>query len=152
MANTYASLFYHVIFSTKNRENYIHRDIEARIWAYLGGIARENGFTALCVGGIENHLHLLLRLPPNTAVSKAVQLLKGGSSAWIKGQADMLGMKSFAWQDGYAVFTVSKSQVGEVKNYINSQREHHRKKTFAEEYRAFLAKHEIKADEKYLLG
>ena len=82
MANTYASLIAHVIFSTKNREDLINRDIEARLWAYLGGMARENNFKALCIGGSENHVHLLLSLPPDLAVSKAVQLLKGGSSAF----------------------------------------------------------------------
>ncbi len=153
MANTYASLFTHVIFSTKNREVFIHRDIEARVWAYLGGIARENGFIAACVGGIENHVHLLLSLPPDLAVSKAVQLLKGGSSAWIKQAFPKVPtLRDFAWQDGYAAFSVSKSQVEEVRRYIESQREHHRVKTFEEEYRAFLSKHQIVCDEKYLLG
>jgi len=153
MANTYASLFYHVIFSTKNRESFIQRDIESRVWAYLGGIARENDFTVLCAGGIENHVHLLLWLPPDWAVSKAVKLLKGGSSAWIKTAfPNKPGLRHFAWQDGYAAFSVSKSKDGEVRRYIEGQREHHQKKTFEEEYRALLLKHEVPVDEKYLWG
>jgi putative transposase len=153
MANTYASLFYHVIFSTKNRENFIHRDLEARVWAYLGGVARENKITALCVGGIENHVHLLLCLPPDLAVSKALQLLKGGSSVWIKEAfPKVANLRRFAWQDGYAAFSVSKSNDDEVRRYIEAQREHHRVKTFEEEYRALLAKHQVAVDEKYLWG
>jgi REP element-mobilizing transposase RayT len=84
MANTFTSLHYHVIFSTKNREPWIRPEIETRVWSYLGGIARENDLKAILIGGIENHVHLLLGIPPTVAVSKAVQLIKGGSSAWLK--------------------------------------------------------------------
>ncbi len=150
MANTFTSLHYHVIFSTKNRELLIHQDIEQRVWSYLGGIARENDMKALLVGGIENHLHLLLGIPAALSVSKALQLIKGGSSGWMK--ENLPGMGSFAWQDGYAAFTVSKSQVPEVEEYIRGQREHHRVKTFEEEYRTFLDRHEIDYDEEYVFG
>ena len=84
MANTYTSLHCHVVFSTKNREPWIRPEFEERIWAYLGGIARENQMKALKIGGVENHVHLLLGIPPALAISKAVQLIKGGSSVWIK--------------------------------------------------------------------
>jgi len=84
MANTFTSLHYHVIFSTKNREPWIRPHIESRVWSYLGGIARDNDMKALLIGGIENHVHLLLGLPPTMTVSKAVQLIKGASSSWIK--------------------------------------------------------------------
>jgi REP element-mobilizing transposase RayT len=153
MANTYLSLHYHVIFSTKNRAGLIHREIEERVWAYLCGIARANKFKAECIGGVENHAHALLELPAALAVSKAVQLLKGGSSAWIKDAfPEIPGIRQFAWQDGYAAFTVSKSQLPAIKRYIESQREHHRVKTFEEEYRAFLKKNEISFEESYLYG
>jgi len=99
MANTYSALYYHIVFSTKNRQNWIHRDIEATVWAYLGGIARAHGFALLCAGGIENHLHLLVKLPPNLALSKAVQSLKGGSSAWMKITFPKIsGIRDFAWR------------------------------------------------------
>ena len=104
----------------------------------------------MLVGGIESHLHLLLGIPAALSVSKALQLIKGGSSAWIK--ENLPGMGGFAWQDGYAAFTVSKSQVSEVEEYIRGQREHHRVKTFEEEYRAFLDRHEIDYDEEYVFG
>ena len=83
MANTYSALHYHVVFSTKHRERWITPDIESRIWSYLGGIARDNDMKALCVGGIEDHVHLLLGAPPTIAPAKAAQLIKGGSSKWI---------------------------------------------------------------------
>ena len=148
MANTFTSLHYHIIFSTKNREPWIRPDIESRVWSYLGGIARENDMKALLIGGIENHVHLLLGLPPTMPVSKAVQLIKGGSSGWIK--ETFSGAAGFGWQDGYAAFTVSKSVVPEVEDYICKQREHHRVKTFEQEYRAVLDKHGILYDERYL--
>src|SRR5438874_10688814 len=147
MANTFTSLHYHVVFSTKRREPWIRSEIEQRVWAYLGGIARENQMKALLVGGIENHVHLLLGVPPVLAVSKAVQLLKGGSSGWVK--ENFPGLRGFGWQDGYAAFTVSQSQVPEVESYIGKQREHHRVKTFEEEYRAMLDRHGVRYDERY---
>ena len=148
MANTFTSLHYHVIFSTKNREPWISQDVEERIWKFLGGIARENGMKALLVGGMADHIHLALTLPPTQSVSKAMQLLKGGSSKWIK---DALpGMRAFAWQDGYGAFGVSKSNLQEVVAYIQNQREHHRVKTFKEEFLAILVRHEIDYEERYL--
>ena len=148
MANTFTSLHCHIIFSTKNREPWLRQDIEERVWSYLGGIARENGMKAVMIGGIENHVHLLVGIPPTLAVSKAVQLIKGGSSVWIK--ESFPGLRGFGWQDGYGAFSVSKSQVADVAEYIRGQREHHRVKSFEEEYRAFLDKHEIQYDERYV--
>ncbi len=150
MANTFTSLQYHIVFSTKNREPWIHEDIEQRVWTYVGGIARENEMKALLVGGIENHVHLLLGIPPKLSLSQVIQLLKSGSSTWIK--QNFLGLGGFAWQDGYAAFTVSKSQVPDVEEYIRGQREHHRVKSFEEEYRAFLDRHEVDYKEEYVFG
>ena len=148
MANTYTSLHYHIVFSTKNRERWITPDIDERIWAYLGGIAKENKMKPVQIGGIEDHVHVLLGAPPTLAPSKIAQLIKGPSSAWI--HETFPAMKGFAWQDGYSAFTVSKSGVPEVAAYIRGQREHHRVKTFQEEYLALLRKHEIEYDERYL--
>jgi REP element-mobilizing transposase RayT len=135
MANTFTSLHYHVVFSTKQREPWIRQEFEQRIWEYLGGIARTNGMTALCVGGVEDHVHILLELHPTMAVSKAMQLLKGGSSKWIHDTFPVLA--SFGWQDGYGAFTVSQSALVETKRYIQQQREHHQGRTFQDENRAF---------------
>ena len=100
------------------------------------------------VGGVDDHIHMLVSLPAVLAVSKALQLLKGGSSHWIK--ETFPEMRSFAWQDGYSAFSVSKSNLSDVETYIKNQREHRRVKTFQEEYRAFLDKHGIQYDERYL--
>lgn len=148
MANTYTSLHYHFTFSTKNRRPWIAQKIEERVWAYLGGIARKNKLKPIKVGGIEDHLHLLLGAPPTIAPAKIAQLLKGGSSAWIHEEFPELA--AFAWQDGYGAFTVSKSAVPDVSAYIENQREHHRTRTFQEEYRALLDRHGIEYDERYL--
>ena len=148
MANTYTSLHYHIVFSTKNRERWIMPEVEQRIWAYLGGIAKENRMKPLQIGGIEDHVHVLLGAPATLAPSKIVQLIKGGSSGWI--HDTFPNMRGFAWQDGYGAFTVSKSNVPEVTAYIQGQREHHRMKAFQEEYLALLKKHDIEYDERYL--
>ena len=142
MANTYTSLHYHIIFSTANRRSWITHDVEERIWRYLGGIARENRMKALKVGGVEDHLHLLIGCPATLAVSKVVQLLKGGSSKWIHDTFPTLS--AFSWQVGYAAFTVSLSQVPDVVRYIETQREHHKARTFQEEYLAVQTRHRIR--------
>jgi REP element-mobilizing transposase RayT len=98
MANTYSNLFYHLVFSTKGRADLISEDIEERVWAYIGGIARKRGMTAILVGGIENHIHALIMAKPAVAPSHIAQWLKGESSKWIHQTFD--GMKTFAWQDG----------------------------------------------------
>src|SRR5260221_10388807 len=98
MANTYTSLHCHVIFSTKNREAWLGTEIEERVWSYLGGIARENAMKAVMIGGMENHIHLLLGIPPTLAVSKAAQLIKGSSSGWIK--ETFSGLGGVGWGGG----------------------------------------------------
>ncbi len=148
MANTYSSLSYHLVFSTKNRVNYIKPEIENRVWAYIGGIARKHKMTALQIGGIENHIHALIIAPPTLSPSQIARFLKGESSKWI--HEEFLTIKDFAWQDGYGAFTVSKSNIADVIEYIKSQREHHHTKSFQEEYLSLLHKHEIEYDERYL--
>jgi REP element-mobilizing transposase RayT len=150
MSNTYTSLHYHFIFSTKNREPWLTTTIEARVWTYIGGIARKHKMTALQVGGIEDHIHALVMAPPTFAPCQIVQYLKGDSSKWIHGEFSK--MRGFEWQDGYGAFTVSKSQIPEVIEYIKNQREHHRTKTFQEEYLELLLKHGVAYDERYLWG
>jgi len=148
MGNTYTSLHYHIVFSTKNRERWLTHDIRERIWAYLGGIARENKMTPVQIGGIEDHVHVLTGATSSIAPSKMAQLIKGGSSAWIHDTFPK--MRGFAWQDGYGAFTVSKSKIIDVKTYIEGQSEHHQKLTFQEEYIALLKRHGIEYDERYL--
>ena len=148
MANTYTSLHYHVVFSTKRREPWPRLDSQERAWAYLGGIARQNGLKPLLIGGTEDHVHILLAIPPTVSVSGALKSIKGASSGWIK--RNLRGCRGFAWQDGYGAFSVSKSRDAEVRQYIGKQRRHHRKRTFKEGYRALLDRHEVEYDERYL--
>ena len=132
MANTYTSLQYHVVFSTKRRKPLLSEEVCQRLWPYFGGIARENGMEALEVGGVADHIHLLLVLPPSMSLSKAMQLLKGVSSRWL--HENFPALSEFGWQDGYGAFTVSASQILSVRDYIRGQPEHHRATSFAEEY------------------
>jgi putative transposase len=147
MSHTYIFDLVHVVFSTKNRRNLIPTDTHERLWSFLGGIARKNGFKAIAIGGTENHVHILLSLPATIALAKAVQLIKGASSKWM----NTLG-HNFAWQKGYGAFTVGVSGQADTIHYINSQQEHHRKRSFEEEFVAFLAKHKIDYDPKYVWG
>ncbi|MBP9663910.1 MAG: IS200/IS605 family transposase [Pyrinomonadaceae bacterium] len=148
MANTYSNLFYHLVFSTKGRRELIHRDIEERVWAYIGGIARKHGMTALQIGGIETHIHALVMAKPVHSPSEIAKYIKGDSSKWI--HTEFPDLSAFAWQDGYGVFSVSKSNVPEVIEYIQGQREHHKLQTFEDEYVSMLRFNGIEYDERYL--
>jgi putative transposase len=150
MSNTYVSLYYHIIFSTKNRVPWINRNIEQRVWEYLGGIARMNKMKALQIGGALDHIHTLVLSPATLAPSQIAQILKGDSSKWI--HQEYPGLRECKWQDGYGAFTVSSSNVLEVMRYIENQKEHHRRKTYQEEYLEMLKKMGIRYDEKYLWG
>jgi putative transposase len=149
MANTYSSIFTHFVFSTKNREEWIEVEIENRVWAYIGGIARKHNCTAIQVGGIEDHIHALILSPPKYSQSEIAKFLKGDSSKWI--HEEFLKLHKFGWQDGFSAFSVSKSIVPKVVDYIKNQREHHKGKSFEDEYLELLTLHEIDiVDEKYL--
>jgi putative transposase len=127
----------HCVFSTKNRVPCIPQSDEARLWAFIGGIARANAMKALAIGGVENHLHILLLLPQTITVSKAMQLIKAGSSKWCN---QNLKQRRFEWQTGYSAFSIGQSQVQTTITYINNQREHHKKRTFEDELRGFAKK------------
>ena len=150
MANTYASLYSHIVFSTKNRFACIKPEIEQRVWMYLGGIARDNRMTAVQVGGVEDHIQVMITAPPTLSPSKIAQLLKGGSSLWI--HTEFPEVADFSWQDGFGAFSVNKSIAAEVERYIRNQREHHRKITFQEEYLEFLKEHDVNHDERHIWG
>ena len=148
MANTYSHLYYHLVFSTKKRTPWITSDIEQRIWAYLGGIARKNNMTALQVGGFDEHIHALISAPTTISPSRIAQVIKGDSSYWI--HKEFADLKGFAWQDGYGMFSVSRSEAAKVIRYIKNQRRHHENQSFEEEYRELLLLHEIEFDERFL--
>ncbi|MCP4644543.1 MAG: IS200/IS605 family transposase [bacterium] len=150
MAHTYASLLYHCVFSTKERRKVLTPEVRERLWPYMGGIVRENQWLPLCVGGTADHAHILLLLPTKVAVADAIQRIKGVSSKWLSDT--MPGLEQFAWQQGYGAFSVSISHKDDTVAYIERQDEHHRTRTFKEEYLEFLRKHEIEWDERYVWG
>ncbi len=150
MANTYTALYYHIVFSTKNRVEFIRSNIEERIWAYLGGVARHHKMTPIQIGGIEDHLHALVAAPQTLAPFEIAKYLKGDSSKWIR--EEFSDLVDFGWQDGYAAFTISKSNVPKVTSYIQNQRTHHQTQSFQEEYLEFLKKHAVVYDERYIWG
>jgi putative transposase len=147
LSHTYTKNHIHIVFSTRAREKLISKEIQPKLWSYLAGICRKTNIMALAIGGIEDHVHALVELPPTMAVSKAVNLLKSNSSRWMKEQ----GLK-FAWQEGFGAFSVSASNIPAVKKYVLNQVIHHRRMTFEEEFIAFLKKHQIQFDPKYVLG
>ena len=139
MAHTFTCLYFHIVFGTRLRRRLISSDVRPRLWQYMGGVARENHCRALTIGGMDDHAHLLLSLNPAIAVSTAVQHIKAASSAWM---TNLTG-KDFKWQEGYAAFTVSLSNLDSVQHYIDRQEEHHRKMDFATEWKLLLEKHGI---------
>ena len=146
--HTYTNLLTHVTFSTKDRKRFMTENLRPRFFAYAGGIVREMGGRALAVGGVEDHAHLLLLLPPSIALSDAMRTLKTNASRWVHETFPERAV--FAWQDGYAAFSVSESNRDTVKAYIANQEEHHRRMTFKEELIALLGKHGIDYDEAHL--
>jgi REP element-mobilizing transposase RayT len=150
MPHSYLSNLMHCVFSTKERRKLITPEMQQRLWPFIGGIAKENGMKALAIGGIADHVHILLSLPATMPIAKAMQLVKGGSSKFV--HEAFPDHRAFAWQEGYGAFSVSISHVGETVAYIQRQAEHHRKKTFEEEFRSFLQKHGIEYDERHVWG
>jgi REP element-mobilizing transposase RayT len=149
MANTYSSLFLHLVFSTKNRKKWIVPEIENRVWSYIGGTARTHNLTAIQVGGVEDHVHALVLAKPVHSPSEMAKWLKAESSKWIREEFDQ--MRTFAWQDGFGAFSVSKSNVPAVVDYIKRQREHHEREPFEVEYERLMTLHEVDYDLAYLL-
>jgi putative transposase len=148
MSHTYVSELVHCVFSTKERRNLIATEVQPVLWAFIGGVARKNGLEALMVGGTENHVHILLSLPASMPLAKAMQLVKGASSHWMNEKHT----HGFAWQEGYGAFTVGISQKDDTIAYIRSQPEHHRRRSFEEEFVAFLKKHDVEYDPQYVFG
>jgi putative transposase len=148
MGHSFTSTLYHCVFSTKGRRPSITLDLKTRLWPFMGGIARQNNMKAMAVGGVADHAHLLLSLPSTVPIAKAIQLIKGGSSKWVHDAFPE--HRDFAWQEGYGAFSVGVAQVDETVKYIGSQAEHHRKRTFLEEFLAFLERHGMEYDERYV--
>jgi REP element-mobilizing transposase RayT len=148
MPGTYSQILLHIVFSTKHREPWITADIAARLYPYMGGIVRAEKGVLYDIGGIDDHVHMYLRWRPDGTVSDLMRTVKARSSRWVHDTFPALG--AFAWQEGYSVFSVSKSQEGPVKAYIAGQQEHHKKEDFKSELLRMLRLHEIEFEEKYV--
>jgi len=147
---SYVSSHYHCVFSTKERQPLISMELRERLWPFLGGIARQNHMKAIEIGGMPDHIHILLSLPSTLSIAKALQLIKGGSSKWV--HETFPEQRLFRWQVKYGAFGVSVSQLDRIIQYIKDQDVHHRKMTFQEEFLALLKKHRVEYDERYLWG
>ena len=148
MPGTYSQILLHAVFSTKHREPWIAPNVAERLYPYLGGIVRAEKGVLCAVGGIPDHLHLYLRWRPDAAVSDLMRTVKSHSSKWIHETFPSLG--AFAWQEGYSVFSVSKSQEATLKKYIAGQAEHHRTEDFKTELLRLLRAYQIEFDEQYV--
>jgi putative transposase len=150
MGHTYSDILLHIVFSTKERRRWIDAALKERLLPYIGGIAEQFNATLLASNGIEDHVHLLIMLPPAVEPAGLVRAMKAGSSRWIHEQWPELA--AFGWQEGYGVFSVSRSAISAVRQYLEEQEEHHHKRTFQEELRGLLKQHGIPFDEKYIWG
>jgi putative transposase len=148
MASTLTNLLYHIVFSTKHRQPLILPDFRDDLYKYMGGINRSEKGVLLEIGGMPDHVHLVTRFRSDPSVAHMVKVFKAKSSKWVNEQHAR--RTKFAWQTGYAAFTVSKSQLPAVRRYAQRQESHHRRRTFQEEYRVLLQKHEIDFEERYI--
>jgi putative transposase len=148
MSQSLAYNYIHLIFSTKNREPFITAEIEGPIYGYIIGIAKNLDCPILQIGGITDHIHILFNLSRKVTLASFVEEIKKSSSKWIKTQGD--SYNNFYWQSGYGAFSVNPKQIDVVKHYIIHQKEHHAKKTFQEEYIAFLKQYNADYDQRYI--
>jgi putative transposase len=147
MPQSFGSLHYHIIFSTKHRHPWITPDIQPRLFEYNGGILENQSCRLVAAGGMPDHVHLLASLARTVAPSDAVRLIKSNSSGWVH---DELALRDFAWQTGFGAFTISYSNIAQVKTYLANQEQHHRRVSFQEEFLEFLRRHELEWDERYV--
>ncbi len=141
-------MIYHVIFSTKNRENIINSDISEELYRYIGGIIKGEGGVLLEIGGTPDHIHVVIKLKPVNTLSYIMQKIKGHSSKWMNKEKRL--KTKFEWQGGYGAFSVSESQIPKVGQYVREQEKHHQKLEFKEEFLIFLKQHNVEYNEKYI--
>ena len=148
MSHAFARLHYHVVFSTKDRQTFIKPDLKERLYGYMVGIVTNLDGIVEAIGGVEDHVHLFVFCPPKIALADFIGKIKANSSGWV--HETWSERAGFGWQRGYGAFTVSESNVEEVKAYILNQEAHHRRMTFKEEFIALLKKHGFEYDENEL--
>jgi REP element-mobilizing transposase RayT len=148
MANTYTQIHIHGIFAVKYRDSVISKGWQEDLYKYITGIVQNNGHKLLSIGGMSDHIHLLFGMRPTQSLSDLMKEVKCNSSKWINDSKLVRGQ--FSWQEGYSAFSYSKSQLTSVIKYIQTQEQHHAKKTFLEEYKDFLKAFDIDYDELYI--
>ena len=148
MPNTYTQIHIQTVFAVENRMSLINKDWREDLYRYMTAIVQNRGHKVLAIGGVSDHVHLLLGLRPNEALSQLMMFLKRDSTNWINKSRFVRG--KFSWQTGFGAFSYSKEQIPRVCNYIMSQEEHHRKRTFQEEYEEMLKEFNIIYDSRYL--
>ena len=148
MPQSFACIHCHLVFSTKDREPLLVPDLTTRLYEYMGGICRNHNDVLVAAGGRPDHVHLIVSFGKQTAAAEAVRIIKSNSSRWIHETFPQL--RGFAWQNGYGAFAMSYSSLDDVKRYIHNQDEHHRVRTFKEEFLAMLDKHNLPYDERYI--
>ncbi|MBI2679342.1 MAG: IS200/IS605 family transposase [Candidatus Koribacter versatilis] len=145
MAQSFTCVYLHIIFSTQQRLPLIAREKQEKLWSYIGGILKNHRMKGIAIGGMEDHIHVLVSVSSEVSVAKVVNLIKSNSSKWTR-----VKIPEFGWQKGYAAFSVSVSAVESVKKYIDTQAEHHKKRDFKQEYLALLKKHGVEYDPKWV--
>jgi putative transposase len=149
MPQSLSSILIHLVFSTKNRQPFITQEIEHELYKYLGGIFRNCQCPSLLIGGEKDHIHALFSLLRGSTVAKLVEEVKSSSSKWIKGKGNEF--ETFQWQAGYGAFSIGQSGVEELKRYFADQKEHHRRASFENEFRALCRRYNVEIDERYVL-
>jgi putative transposase len=144
MSHTYPHNPVHVVFSTKERRKLIPKESQPRLWAYMAGVCKNQKIFVHEIGGMDDHLHMLIEVPPTISFSDAIKEIKTSSSRWMG--------REFAWQPGFGLFGVSASNLETVIRYIRTQKEHHKKMTFEQEFIALLKKHGVAYDPRYVFG
>ena len=148
MASTYSQIYIQYVFAVKGRQNLLHKAWREEVFKYISGIIKAKDQKPIIVNGVADHVHVFVGLKPSMCISDLVRDIKNNSSKFINEQGWING--KFSWQEGYGAFSYAHSQIDNVYHYILNQEEHHRKKTFKEEYLEFLQKFEVKYDDKYL--
>lgn len=146
--STYSQIYIQIIFAVKNRESMIRSSWEEELYKYITGIITNKGQKLLAINGVEDHIHILIGMKPSCCLSDLVREIKKSSNSFIK-EKQFTRFK-FEWQEGFGAFSYSHSALDNVIAYINNQKEHHKKKTFKEEYKAFLMKFNVEHQDKYL--
>jgi putative transposase len=148
MPQSLSNLLIHIIFSTKERKLFIDKEIKSDLYAYISGIAKIHDSHIHEIGGVEDHIHILLVLPRTVPLSKLIEEIKKSSSKWCKTRG--IRYKEFAWQKGYAAFSIGQSNIEALRQYIQNQEKHHEKISSKDEYRNFLIKYNVLYDERYM--